>query len=55
VNYGTSWRRDGYTREQAEAFVKSGWVPSGVLVTNSDGSRTMARDIEAAEHLNKEQ
>lgn len=48
VNKGTSWRRDGYTREQAEAFVKSGYVPSMVIKTNSDGTREFLKDIEAA-------
>lgn len=37
------------TREQAEAFVKSGWVPSMVMVKKADGTVKSYLDIEAAE------
>ena len=31
IDYGTFWDDKGYTREQAEAFVDDGWVPSGMM------------------------
>ncbi len=31
IDHGTFWSDGGYTREQAESFVQSGWVASGLI------------------------
>lgn len=54
VKHGDFWdqRRGhgGYSREQAEAFVNAGWVPSMVVQHNQD-KVTISEGIAIAEHL----
>jgi len=45
---GTHWKRPLPTREAAEAFVKSGWVTSMVMITSPAGETRMYHDIESA-------
>jgi hypothetical protein len=42
----------GSTRSAAEAFTKSGWTPSGVMMTKPDGTSTgFVTGIEVAEAM----
>ena len=47
VNVGTFWNQK-YSREAAEAFVKTGWAPSFVMLRAESGAMKFADGVTAA-------